>query len=270
MLLVQVIVGLLAALMLALSFAWRLRRRQGTLHVRHYAWPRSWLGPLERHVPVYRRMPFDMREALQDRMLEFIDGKQWRADGGLEEVTLEMKIVVAAHACALLAVFDPTNCFREILTVRIFPEDQVPSSPEDREALLTCEGSAATVMMAWDARNRTAADLRDRDNPELDEALERFAGPTGQQVIRRPLRHSAWARAACDAWRAAQARLPVAAGGRGDEDTGVLLPAGEEEFVAATELFFQAPQVLQRHQPATYQSLRAFFRMDPARWRSPA
>jgi Mlc titration factor MtfA (ptsG expression regulator) len=39
-------------------------------------------------------------------------------------------------------------------------------------------------------------------------------------------------------------------------------------FAVATEMFLAAPAMLQARQPALYNCMRLFYRVDPARWKT--
>jgi Mlc titration factor MtfA (ptsG expression regulator) len=53
---------------------------------------------------------------------------------------------------------------------------------------------------------------------------------------------------------------------QGMPPTSTLMVPRAECFAVASEVFFQVPQQLLRHEPALLDVLREFYRQDPQRW----
>ena len=254
---------------LVMSLAW-LRKRVGQhtrgLRVRHFAFPAKWLEILEKNVPLYRRLPVDLRDRLQDRIINFVDGKRWRHCGGLDSVTDEMKVTIAGQACFLLLNRDYGQNFSKVLTVMVYPSAS-PGGPDGKEALPPVEAwPSASVLLAWDEVKRTARDLRDERNEVLHE-FARQLDPEDGLADGRPLlanqyQHTAWARVMGPEFLRHEGAATAASG------LSARLKAGDsaEVFAAATELFFEMPDHLQQRHPGIYDLLRDFYKLDPARW----
>ena len=95
--LLQIIVLLVVACLFFLGLdwlrTWNIKRKAQLLE-----FPTEWLEVLKRNVPIYRRLPDYLKMQLQHRIRVFITEKEFEACGGLEEVTEEMQVTIAAHA----------------------------------------------------------------------------------------------------------------------------------------------------------------------------
>ena len=261
------IAALLILGMLA-GWVWRkIGRHTGKLRVRHFAFPSAWLKILEENVPLYRRLPIDLRERLQDRVTQFVDGKRWKHCGGLAAVTDEMKVTIAGQACILLLNRDYGQNFSKVLTVMVYPSASL--SGDDSESALPPVDAwpSASVLLAWDEVKRTARDLRDERNEVIHEFARQLDLEDGKRdgmpVLWGEFQHTAWARVMSKEFF----RLHIDSA----DNLGKKFQEGDpgEIFAAATELFCKMPgQLLKRH-PELYELLRGFYKLDPARWPKP-
>jgi Mlc titration factor MtfA (ptsG expression regulator) len=221
----------------------RLRRVAGVWRLRYFALPRTWLKSLHRHVPLYNRLPWELRAPYQDKVLNFIDSKIFRSAGGMDEVTEVMRVIIAGHAGLLLLNSENDVIYPEVLTVHVYPQNA-----EDAHA------RGLSIAMLWDETKMQATDPRDRGN----ESLAGIASALGLKALPGPLLLTAWARTRMKEFNA---KFPNVL----EEVT-----AGEESdvFAVATEAFYTAPAALRQGHPALYEALRQFYKIDPARWPS--
>ena len=249
--------GLLAAgcLLAGWWLVMRIRKALGVWRLRYYAFPRKWLKYLHESVPLYHRLPWELRSEFQDRVLSFIDGKQFRYGGTLEEVSEEQRVIIAAQACFLLLNRENASCFGEILGVTlsegIVPQKAMEVATPTRPSLL------------WDAKRRTVLDPQDRGPGTVPAILRKLgvepAGAPGDP----DLRLTPWGRVLAGELHD---HLGFAASGAWMERYGA---SGDpaDFYAAATEAFFMHPQVLQKTDRGLYDSLRQFYKVDPVRWK---
>ena len=123
---------------------------------------------------------------------------------------------------------------------------------------------SASVLLAWDEVRRTARDLRDNRNEVMHEFARQLDLEDGERDGRPVLweqgQHTAWGRVMSGDFLR-----------EGVGVTGVLgreFAAGDpgEVFAAATELFFERPEVLRERHGELYGLLVHFYQLDPARW----
>ena len=237
----QLIFWSLLALLAGWWLVMLLRRKAGTWRLRFYAFPRPWITILHEHVPLYEHLPWELRAPYQDKVLHFVDSKNFRACGALDEVTEEMRVTIAGNACLLLLNDSNDSNFPEVLTVQVYPH-----SEEEASARSSC------VAMLWNPDRKQAADPRDRGS----DSLAAIAAQLGWKSLPEPLLLTAWARVRSAAFIMAHRGLLEKAAA-GDPP---------EVFAIATEMFLSAPAVLQQHCPELYAAMRQFYHVDPARW----
>ena len=63
--------------MLSLLIGWwlvmRIRKATGVWRLRYFAFPRPWLKFLHENVPLYTRLPWELRAPYQDKVLQFME-----------------------------------------------------------------------------------------------------------------------------------------------------------------------------------------------------
>ena len=230
---------------IALVVGWWLlmlvRRKAGVWRLRYFALPRPWLKFIHDHVPLYGRLPWELRAPYQDKVLNFVDSKNFRACGALDEVTEGMRIAIAGNACLLLLNDSSDNSFPEVLTVQLYPKNE-----DEPSARSSC------VAMLWDPGGFYATDPRDREQASLTS----IASQLGLKALPEPLLLTAWARVRSAAFIHTNPGLL--------EKTAAGDPP--EVFAIATEMFLATPAVLRQHHPALYEAMRLFYHVDPVRW----
>ena len=217
------------------------RKKAGIWRLRYFALPRPWLKYLHNNVPLYDRLPWELRAPYQDKVLNFVDSKVFRACGVMDEVTEQMRVAIAGNACLLMLNSPADVVFPSILTIQLYAQ-----SEEDPTA------RSSAIALLWDTARSHATDPRDRGN----ESLPGIAARLGLKALPEPLLLTGWARVCCPEFVA--------------QHPGVLENAAPGEpadvFAVATEIFLAAPATLQQSAPALYDAMRHFYRVDPARW----
>ncbi|HEX2750098.1 MAG TPA: zinc-dependent peptidase [Verrucomicrobiales bacterium] len=226
----------------------RVRRAGGIWRLRYYAYPRRWLVYLHRDVPLYERLPLELRAPYQDKVLQFVDGKLFRPAGSMEEVTYAEQVPIAGNACLLLlnSGGESEVNYPNILTVYLH-----------RKGDQNAEARTSSVALLWDEAKRQATDPRDEGNAALAPIAAELGWETaGRSGLPETLLLAPWARLRCAEFEKASPGLLEKAS------------AGEpvEVFAVATEMFLGAPALLRQKHPALYEGLRLFYRVDPARW----
>lgn len=247
---------------------WRLAR------VGAGAFPHEWGAILHERVPLYRRLPKDLREQLQRLVLVFLSDKTFVGAGGFV-ITDEVRLIVAAQACLLL-LNRPTTMFPLFRTIVIYPSTFAVDHREEDEAGIVVEelqeraGEAwerGPVILSWDDVEYGADNFDDGGNVVLHEFAHQLdfeiGGGDGAPVHGAEVDAQKWAHVF---QREYDRLLDDIEGGR---DT-VLNPYGATEpaefFAVATETFFERPRELERGHAELYAALRGYYGVDPARW----
>ncbi len=222
-------------------------------------------------MPLYARLSEADREELKRHVLVFLAEKRFEGCGGLE-ITDEIKVTIAAHACILL-LHRKTDYYPGLKTILVYPDafvapdvhhvvgDTIIESDDVRLGESWHHGS---VVLSWhDVKEDSEA--RDGQNVALHEFAHQLDSSHGKgdstPVLRDQSSFDAWARALGRDYerfcRVVEHRQPEVL-----DEYGATAPA--EFFAVATESFFETPQELQRVYPRLYEELKRFYQQDPA------
>lgn len=227
---------------------------------------------LAKQVPLLRKLPGDLRPALEGKINAFLEQVDFIGCDGLE-ITQEMRLSIAAQACLLVVNTDAW--YANLRTILVYP-GAFKSRQERHDGYVVTEEESVRlgeswrlgpVVLSWQHSNDGALDDEDGHNVVLHEfahQLDDLSGrANGVPILNRGQSFADWETAFLDAFD----RLQFAV------DTGrrtVIDPygaQGHEEFFAVTvELFFERPGDLRRSEPAVYEQLSALFRLDPESW----
>jgi Mlc titration factor MtfA (ptsG expression regulator) len=230
---------------------------------------------IARAVPLTRRLPADLRAALEGRVHRFLNQVEFQGCNGLD-VTEDMKFSIAAQASLLLVNSD--QWYDGLKTVMIYPHafKSVQSRHSgyvvtEKEIIRSGESWLhGPVILSWVHAQQGASDDRDGQNVvfhEFAHQIDALTGATdGVPVLGPGQSFAEWDKAFRTAYEHHVAR--VDSGRR----TGID-PYGaenhEEFFAVAVEMFFEKPQALKQDAPEVYAQMRKLFRLDPVTWPTP-
>lgn len=221
--------------------------------------PEEWTELLA-DLSFYDEIPDDELQGFRDHLKVFVWQKQWVAAGGLEQVTEEMKVTIAACA-ARVARKLPIDVYDRLTEIVVYPASFTGDVFEDSEIL----GQAhpwGTVVLAWDAVRKgiaTPNDSRDTAIHEFAHALDVADGLyDGTPVLDDGADYRDWARVLGEHYT----RLVEHPHREWLDEYGAKNEA--EFFAVVTEAFFEQPRTLRRKAPELYEQLKGFFDVDPA------
>jgi Mlc titration factor MtfA (ptsG expression regulator) len=285
--------GALTLAAVTVAAAWygvRKRRRAAQIRER---FPEEWRALLQRALPLYRRMPADLRLRLEPLVREFLLDVDFIGCQGLI-VTDEMRLVIAVQAC-LLTVGSHAGKFRSLYSVLLYPDEFVVEESDEDEAGVVTHGTrvlsgqtleTSRIVLSWRDVQESGtteevdadllahtADLASTFEPDpgaYNVVLHEFAHYLDHSVEGALTRRSP-GRRALERWHSVLSREYEALCDAVDAGQPTLIdPYGaehlEEFFAVATETFFEQPRDLQRRHSQLYQELRAFYGLDPASW----
>ena len=236
--------------------------------------PAAWQQILAANLPLYGRLPQTARTALEKHVRVFLDEKHFEGCGGLE-VTEEMRVTVAGHACLLL-LHDPDGYYPRLGTVVLYPvsfatpiraTNHLGVVTETVEERLGESWEEGTVVLAWDSIREIGRGA----SGDCNVVVHEFAHQIDAQ---RGLTAGARLRALRDCYRdwqellaAEQGRLRTARRrGRPTALDPYAFTSPEELFAVASESFFMCPVRLRSAHQQLYAELAAIYRIDPAEW----
>jgi Mlc titration factor MtfA (ptsG expression regulator) len=252
-------------------FSFSKKRRRARL--RALPTPPDWTRVLEANVPVYRRVPDELRAQLHGHMHVLLAEKNFEGCDGLE-MTDEIRVTVACQAC-LLILNRETDYYPDLVTILVYPSIFFADVEEPDGAIVSeykedRSGESwdlGVVILSWEDVVEYASTGRAGYNVVLHEFahqldLENGAMDGVPKLATRDLREE-WTRVFHDAYQAfehaadSNRRRVVDPYGAGD-------PA--EFFAVVTESFFERPLALKRQHQALYETLSRYYRADPSSW----
>jgi MtfA peptidase len=246
------------------------RRRRERL--RSTPFPPEWLAIIERNVPFYASLPEDDRRELQGHVQVFLAEKHFEGCNGLE-LTDEIKVTMAAHACRLV-LHRGADVFPRLITVLVYPSAYVARAIEPIGGGGVLEGEQVRLGEAWKGGVAVVSwdDVRETirgRNPGQNLILHEFAhildmedgAADGTPVLASRDQYASWSRVMEDEYEQLRRQSHL---GRYTvlDPYGATNPA--EFFAVATEAFFEKPTVLAKRHPELYAELRGFYQQDPA------
>jgi MtfA peptidase len=254
------------------------KRRLARIRTRPF--PPAWHGLLVSRYPLYSRLSASDRRELEGWIQIFLAEKRFEGCGG-QEITDEVRVLIAAQACLLL-LHRETDGYPRLHSILVYPSSYIAKTWHwERDGTLV-EGEQArggeswphgTVVLAWDGAFAGAVELNKGRNLVLHEFAHQLdeedgiadgapllSGSNYRQVRHR---YQAWAQVLSEEFQ--QLRRAANDGRETVLDTyGAQNPA--EFFAVATETFFEKPGRLQERHPALYAQLKEFYRQDPLRY----
>ncbi|MCM2560668.1 zinc-dependent peptidase [Lutimaribacter sp. EGI FJ00015] len=231
---------------------------------------------VEKEVPLTRRLPADLRTALEGRINRFLDQVDFHGCNGLD-VTQEMKLSIAAQASLLLVNSD--QWYDGLTTILVYPNafksvQRHHSGYVVTEKEIVRSGESwlhGPVILSW-AHSRQGA-LNDRDGQnvvfhEFAHQIDALTGATnGVPVLGPGQSFAEWEKAFLTAYKDHTHQVSR---GRKTAIDAYGAENHEEFFAVAVEMFFEKPQALKRDAPEIYAQMGKLFRLDPADWPDPA
>lgn len=252
---------------------WQERKRDKILE---QPFPAEHSAMLERNVKHYLRLEAPAQQRLRDLVQVFIAEKNWEGCGGLE-LTDEMKVTIAAQAC-LLVLELPHRLFENVESILVYPSTVL--RPAAQHGMFVHSGSVVAsgpiallgeahhrgpVVLAWDRVLRDGQRARDGHNLVYHEFAHKLDMLDGHADGTPPLvsreQRMQWQAVFEAAFLDLRERTE-----RGErtfiDEYGATNEA--EFFAVVTECFFDQPVELRKANAALYETLRAFYRQDPA------
>lgn len=234
----------------------------------------EWAGVIERNMPLYGKLPEELRGRLHERIGRFVETVRFEGCGGLE-LTEEMVLTVAAQAC-LLVIHREGKPFPGLKAVYLYPStfssvqkrvDAMGVVTEGEVRRLGESWKTGTIVLAWDSVERGARNIGDGENVTFHEfahELDHEDGATdGAPGLPGKAAYRSWARVFTANYedfldRVARGKPTVI------DEYGATNPA--EFFAVATEAFFEKPRQLHARRPELYAEMMGYYGLDPRGW----
>lgn len=231
---------------------------------------------LERNVPLYRKMPEELKAELRGHVNVFLNEKEFRGCNGLE-VTDEIRVTIAGHACILILNRE-SEYFPGFSSILVYPDTYLVNEVT-YDGVVEVEGQDARsgeswhrgpVVLSWLDVLESVEEDNDGYNVVMHEFAHKLDEENGEvdgvPVLADNSHYKEWADVLTRAYgshapvgeSAHSRRAPVL-----DE---YAFTAPEEFFAVATETFFEKGRELKAELPELYAQLERFYCVDPASW----
>lgn len=242
---------------------WNMRRILRRNPIPHDAWHRA-----TQEIAVLQGLDAVEMARLRELTTWFLHSKSINGAQGLE-VTLDMRVAVAAQACLLILNLD-TDCFDDWVEVILYPGafrvkheemDDIGLVHDDTSDLTGESWLRGPVVLSWDDIERDIYDPLPGHNVVLHEFAHKLDGldgtANGLPPLRRGMSVEKWAEDFSQAYEAL--RQQVAA-----EKPACIDPyaatSPAEFFAVASEYFFTAPDILKNCFPDVHRQLALLYR----------
>ncbi|WP_414530150.1 zinc-dependent peptidase [Nodularia chucula] len=267
---VLIIIGVIVIGILASPIIVKQRHNQ----IKRRPFPPLWTAIIENHLPIYLQLSPDERRRLLGHIQVFLAEKQFIGCAGLE-VTLEMKVTIAAMACLLL-LNERGKYFPKLHSILIYPSTYFVNETIDtgnyvveerREARLGESWTQGQVILSWENVQKDTANWQDGHNVVLHEfahQLDQEDGTAnGVPILPLHADYPVWAQVMTAEYEKLCHDIPRKVKTVMD-GYGTTNPA--EFFAVATETFYEKPRQLQKHHPQLYEQLQRYYQLNPIHW----
>jgi len=220
-------------------------------------------------IALYSKLNEEDRQRISKSILLFVNTKAFL--GITIDVTDEMKIVIAFHACLLLLHVEFRGCYENLATILIYPYTMVAEQVSANggiytkgEFLLEGQSASDTVVISWHDAKKDAYHLHE-NNVIVHEFAHEIDFLDGSADGTPPLpyaKYSEWAKVLSHEYETlSEVALKNRDWGK-YKLIGSYAATNEAEFFAVvTERYIEKPQALKKHFPELFQELNSFYKL---------
>ena len=266
-----IIGGVIIGIIIGKPIVEELRRKS----LRQQPLPISWQVFLERNIPLYHRLPNQLKIQLQGHLQIFLAEKQFIGCGGIV-VTEEIKLTIAVQACLLLLNRN-TFYYKDLSVILVYPtafivprevQDNVTGIHNYESQILEGESwKMGKVILSWEDVERDTKAFGTGANVVLHEFAHQLDAEQGDingaPLLNDQASYMIWAKVFSQSYQ--QHCYQVAHGNNTIiNNYGAKNPA--EFFAVVTEVFFEQPLALKNEYLPLYEQLRHYYQVDPSEW----
>lgn len=258
-------------------FQWFTERRRRAILAEPF--PEQWQAVLWRNVRHYARLTPSEQAKMRDVSRILVAEKNWEGCGGLA-ISDEIKVTVAAEAALLVLGFED-EYFDMVQSILVYPDAYVAHGHEFAAGGFVVEGESdregeawyrGPVILSWHDVLAAARCRAGGENLVLHEFAHQLDMQNGRVADGVPPMESAEQYRRWQEVLDAEYAHLVSECERGRRTLldcyAATSPA--EFFAVATECFFERPRKMAQRHPELYESLRGYYRQDPAARETPA
>jgi len=217
----------------------------------------------------YTQLQTQEKETIHKHILIFINTKEFI---GVDiDVTDEMKIIIAFHACLVVLHVDIDGCYDNLSSVVIYSHTIVANQISENggiytkgEFLLEGQSASDTVVISWNDAKKDAYHIHN-DNVIIHEFAHEIDFLDGIADGTPPLpsaKYHEWAKVLSQVFNQLQKVTLENRDWGKYKLIGAYAATNEAEFFAVvTERYFENPQGLKKHFPALFKELNLFYKI---------
>lgn len=224
-------------------------------------------------IPLYKQLDEDEKKQIAKSVMLFVNMKEFI--GVSLELTDEIKVIVAFHACLLLLHSKVSECYENLATIIIYPNTVIAEHINNSNGvytqgtfLLEGQSSGDTVVLAWDDAKKDAYHIHN-DNVIIHEFAHELDFLEGYPDGTPPMPYSKyheWAKVLSSNFNTLQ-KITLKNRDWGKYKLiGAYAATNEAEFFAVvSERYFENPEGLKKHFPALYEELEEFYNIHKSK-----
>ncbi|MBN1435599.1 MAG: zinc-dependent peptidase [Sedimentisphaerales bacterium] len=227
----------------------------------------QWRAILVKNVPLYNRLPAELKPQLEGLINIFLAEKYFEGCGGLE-ITDEIRVTIAAQACILL-LNHKTHYFPKLKSILVYPtayvggKGDLANQPRQGESWQN-----GPVVLAWNSVIGGAHNIADGQNVVFHEFSHRLdqedGSADGAPILENRTCYASWA-------KVLNREYNVLRGEAKKHHHTILRQYGAtnpaEFFAVATEAFLEKPKQMKNKHPQLYDELKNYYKLDPITWK---
>jgi hypothetical protein len=231
----------------------------------------AWREILEKNMPLYNRLPADLKRQLEGLINLFLAEKRFEGCGG-QEINDEVRVTIAGQACMLL-LNRQTKYFPKLTTIFVYPAPYAArrTGGDGKTGGQHRQGESwqnGPVVLAWNSVTGGANNIRDGKNVVFHEFSHRLdqedGSADGAPILEDRSCYASWAKVLSAEYEALQGktrkrRRSVL------RSYGATQPA--EFFAVATEAFLEKAKQMKKRHPELYEELKGYYKLDPVTWK---
>ena len=236
--------------------------------------PLHWVAIIQQNLPLYQHLPQPLQKRLHGHVNVLLAEKQFVGCGGLQ-ITEEIKLTIAAVA-SLLLLNERGEYYPKLCSILVYPSAYlVKQTPPIgnyvvQETTVVRLGESWTrdrVVLSWKQIQYDTQHWQDGHNVILHEFAHQLDSESGTAngvpILELQSDYVTWAKVFTREYQ--QLIINVERGGQTVMDAyGTINPA--EFFAVATETFFEKPKQMAQQNPALYNQLKRYYKLEPREW----
>ncbi|MGJ8664267.1 MAG: zinc-dependent peptidase [Marinicella sp.] len=241
------------------------RQKLKRQHLFQLETPVQWVTFIQTNVAIFYFLPEPLKNELLGHINVFLAEKYFSGHAGLE-VTDEMRVTIAAQACLLL-LNRKHNYYPHLKTIMIYPAGFKNPNHEDKPGHHLGESWVrGPVVLSWADAKHGGLNTKDGNNVVIHEFAHQLDQIDGAGDGRPPFDSShikTWGKVLSKEFKSLMVKAKLRKRSFFNH-YGATNPA--EFFAVISEHFYEQPKTFLRKHPDLYQTLKTYYKVDPANW----